>query len=94
MTGTRYKRRIKMYFITKNFQGFFIAYYIEISKLSGREWLWSSDSKCQAYLRILRLFEDRRCAVYSIHQVALMGATEGKEVGQWFGPNTVAQVLK
>lgn len=23
-----------------------------------------------------------------------MGASEGKEVGQWFGPNTVAQVLK
>ncbi|XP_034237784.1 cysteine protease ATG4B [Thrips palmi] len=60
----------------------------------GRDWVWNSDTKSQPYLRILRLFEDRRCAVYSIHQVALMGATEGKEVGQWFGPNTVAQVLK
>lgn len=60
----------------------------------GREWCWSAESKCQAYLKILRLFEDRRGAVYSIHQVAQMGATEGKEVGQWFGPNTIAQVLK
>jgi cysteine protease ATG4 len=40
------------------------------------------------------MFEDRRAATYSIHQIALMGASEGKEVGQWFGPNTVAQVLK
>jgi len=23
-----------------------------------------------------------------------MGVAEGKNVGQWFGPNTVAQVLK
>lgn len=23
-----------------------------------------------------------------------MGAMEGKAIGQWFGPNTVAQVLK
>jgi cysteine protease ATG4 len=40
------------------------------------------------------MFEDRRLAAYSIHQIALMGASEGKEVGQWFGPNTVTQVLK
>jgi cysteine protease ATG4 len=40
------------------------------------------------------MFEDRRTAAYSIHQIALMGASEGKEVGQWFGPNTVTQVLK
>jgi cysteine protease ATG4 len=40
------------------------------------------------------MFEDRRAAPYSIHQIALMGASEGKEVGQWFGPNTVTQVLK
>jgi len=25
---------------------------------------------------------------------ASMGVAEGKNVGQWFGPNTVAQVLK
>jgi len=26
--------------------------------------------------------------------VASMGASEGKAVGEWFGPNTVAQVLR
>lgn len=40
------------------------------------------------------MFEDRRTAPYSIHQIALMGASEGKDVGEWFGPNTVAQVLR
>lgn len=25
---------------------------------------------------------------------AQMGVSEGKDVGQWYGPNTVAQVLK
>ena len=25
---------------------------------------------------------------------ASMGATEGKSVGEWFGPNTIAHVLK
>ncbi|PSN40264.1 Cysteine protease ATG4B [Blattella germanica] len=60
----------------------------------GREWRWKQDSRNGSYLRILHMFEDRRAATYSIHQIALMGASEGKEVGEWFGPNTVAQVLK
>jgi len=45
-------------------------------------------------LKILKRFEDKRASAFSIHQIALMGASEGKEVGQWFGPNTIAQVLK
>ncbi|KAJ9586503.1 hypothetical protein L9F63_019861, partial [Diploptera punctata] len=60
----------------------------------GRDWSWSPETRNGSYLRILHMFEDRRAATYSIHQIALMGASEGKEVGQWFGPNTVAQVLK
>lgn len=46
------------------------------------------------YLQIVTRFEEKRQAPFSIHQIALMGASEGKEVGEWFGPNTVAQVLK
>ncbi|XP_067007161.2 cysteine protease ATG4B [Anabrus simplex] len=60
----------------------------------GREWIWTPDTKNKIYLQILHMFEDRRTAPYSIHQIALMGASEGKDVGQWFGPNTVAQVLR
>lgn len=52
------------------------------------------ETKNSTYLKILSRFEDKRAAAFSIHQIALMGASEGKEVGQWFGPNTIAQVLK
>jgi len=48
----------------------------------------------EKYLKILNLFQDKKTSTYSIHQLAQMGVSEGKEVGQWFGPNTVAQVLK
>lgn len=60
----------------------------------GRDWRWTPQCTDRVYLRILRMFEDRRTPPYSIHQIALMGASEGKEVGEWFGPNTIAQVLK
>lgn len=30
---------------------------------------------------------------YTIHQMAQMGVGEGKSIGEWFGPNTVAQML-
>lgn len=60
----------------------------------GRDWSWEPETRDTTYLKILQKFEDRRQAPFSIHQIALMGASEGKDVGQWFGPNTVAQVLK
>lgn len=46
------------------------------------------------YLKIVNLFEDNRKSGFSLRQIALMGNSEDKKVGQWFGPNTVAQVLK
>lgn len=60
----------------------------------GRDWRWSPETENTTYLKILKRFEDKRVAPFSIHQIAMMGASEGKEVGQWFGPNTIAQVLK
>lgn len=60
----------------------------------GSDWQWDADCKDPTYLKIIRKFEDNRQAPFSIHQIALMGASEGKDVGQWFGPNTVSQVLK
>lgn len=60
----------------------------------GRDWLWDPDNREIDYLKILRMFEDKRSAPYSIHQIALMGVSHGKQVGEWFGPNTIAQVLK
>ncbi|VVC26697.1 Hypothetical protein CINCED_3A005857 [Cinara cedri] len=60
----------------------------------GRDWRWDPDKRDIDYLKILRMFEDKKNAPYSIHQIALMGVSYGKQVGEWFGPNTIAQVLK
>jgi cysteine protease ATG4 len=47
-----------------------------------------------SYKQLLRLFSDDKLSPYSIHQISQMGESEGKPVGTWFGPNTVAQALK
>ena len=60
----------------------------------GRDWSWTRQRRDENYTTILKSFLDRKDAVYSIHQIAQMGVGEGKKVGQWFGPNTVAQVIK
>lgn len=60
----------------------------------GRDWRWSQGERNPNYLRIVSMFEDKRSGKYSVHQIALMGAVEGRAVGNWFGPNTVAQALK
>lgn len=74
----------------------FIVLLLFIMYLSflGRDWRWDPDKRDIDYLKILRMFEDKRSAPYSIHQIALMGVSHGKQVGEWFGPNTIAQVLK
>ncbi|KAF7281354.1 hypothetical protein GWI33_004837 [Rhynchophorus ferrugineus] len=65
-----------------------------LSLYLGRDWFWEPETKDKIYLDILKKFEDNRTAPFSIHQIASMGESEGKNIGQWFGPNTVAQVLK
>ncbi|XP_058125395.1 cysteine protease ATG4B [Anopheles ziemanni] len=61
----------------------------------GRDWRWSLDSRDETYLNIVNRFEDSKQAPFSLHQIALMGdSSEEKRIGEWFGPNTVAQVLK
>lgn len=34
------------------------------------------------------------CVTNQMFSIAQMGVGEGKSIGQWYGPNTVAQVLK
>ncbi|KAL3848532.1 hypothetical protein ACJMK2_019383 [Sinanodonta woodiana] len=60
----------------------------------GRSWRWDEGTSDEKYKRILRMFQDKKSSYYSIQQIASMGVSEGKAVGQWFGPNTIAQVLK
>ena len=61
-----------------------------------QEWEWQSNCENQplAYRKVLKKLSDDRNCCYSIHQIAQMGVQEGKEVGQWFGPNTIAQSLR
>ncbi|XP_060688441.1 cysteine protease ATG4A isoform X1 [Hemiscyllium ocellatum] len=61
----------------------------------GMDWRWEKGKwQPEQYHRILQSFLDRKDSCYSIHQMAQMGVGEGKSVGEWYGPNTVAQVLK
>ncbi|XP_055037157.2 cysteine protease ATG4A isoform X1 [Misgurnus anguillicaudatus] len=60
-----------------------------------RDWRWDPEKpQPKEYHRILHCFLDKKDSCYSIHQMAQMGVGEGKSVGEWYGPNTVAQVLK
>ncbi|XP_023577838.1 cysteine protease ATG4B [Octodon degus] len=61
----------------------------------GRDWRWAQQKRQpDSYFSVLNAFLDRKDSYYSIHQIAQMGVGEGKSIGQWYGPNTVAQVLK
>uniref|UniRef100_A0A4W4ECZ0 Cysteine protease n=1 Tax=Electrophorus electricus TaxID=8005 RepID=A0A4W4ECZ0_ELEEL len=60
-----------------------------------RDWRWlRGERQKEGYISILHAFIDKKDSYYSIHQIAQMGVGEGKSIGQWYGPNTVAQVLK
>uniref|UniRef100_A0A6Q2YAH0 Cysteine protease n=1 Tax=Esox lucius TaxID=8010 RepID=A0A6Q2YAH0_ESOLU len=61
----------------------------------GRDWRWvRGQPQKEEYISILNAFLDKKDSYYSLHQIAQMGVGEGKSIGQWYGPNTVAQVLK
>ncbi|XP_007502499.1 cysteine protease ATG4B isoform X1 [Monodelphis domestica] len=61
----------------------------------GRDWRWKQGRRqTDNYFNVLNAFIDKKDSYYSIHQIAQMGVGEGKSIGQWYGPNTVAQVLK
>lgn len=40
------------------------------------------------------MFEDHKLATFSLHIISQLGVDEGKPIGEWYGPNTVAQVLR
>jgi cysteine protease ATG4 len=37
---------------------------------------------------------DSNTSNYSIHRIALIGLQFDKNIGEWFGPTTISQVLK
>lgn len=61
----------------------------------GREWTWKKGGEGnEKYMMILKYFLDTKDSVYSIHHIAQTGLGEGKSIGQWFGPNTISQVIR
>lgn len=68
-----------------------------IYKNLGRDWRWSPcgfELNPEVYAKILKLFQDKEICPYSIHNIIRVSQQEGKVVGEWFGPNTIAQALK
>lgn len=68
-----------------------------LHKNLGRDWRWSPDgieANPEVYAKILKLFQDKEECPYSIHNIVRTGKLEGKVIGEWFGPNTIAQALK
>lgn len=68
-----------------------------LHKNLGRDWRWSPEgleANPEVYVKILKLFQDKEGCPYSIHNIVRTGQLEGKVIGEWFGPNTIAQALK
>ncbi|CAF4565189.1 unnamed protein product [Rotaria sp. Silwood2] len=68
--------------------------YLRFFLPAGRYFRWRPNITDPMYWEILNMFIDKRHSSYSIHQIVQMGNSEGKTIGQWFGPNTIAQVLR
>ncbi len=55
---------------------------------------WRLGQQTPHYIKILLWFLDSNTAPYSIHRIALLGKQYDKEIGEWFGPSTISQVLR
>ncbi|KAI9208359.1 uncharacterized protein BJ171DRAFT_491094 [Polychytrium aggregatum] len=63
----------------------------------GRDWRLVNNSDkptMTLYSKIVSWFLDSNSSPYSIHRVALLGQQYDKEIGAWFGPGTISQVLR
>ncbi|KAF9934488.1 Cysteine protease atg4b [Linnemannia zychae] len=71
-----------------------------VQVLMGREWkVHHHDQPSQRrqgrrYKEIVNWFVDEPERPYSIHRIAKQGLALDKRIGEWFGPSTVANVLK
>ncbi|KAI9323343.1 hypothetical protein BX666DRAFT_1885926 [Dichotomocladium elegans] len=64
----------------------------------GREWRrdrMATEEQNKTYRRIIQWFLDELSprAPFSIHRIALLGKQLGKNIGEWFGPSTISQVI-
>ncbi|CDH54939.1 cysteine protease atg4a [Lichtheimia corymbifera JMRC:FSU:9682] len=62
----------------------------------GRDWRREDNAEQnKEYRKIIQWFLDELSprAPFSIHRIALLGKQLGKSIGEWFGPNTISQVI-
>ncbi|KAI9495554.1 hypothetical protein BDB00DRAFT_760092 [Zychaea mexicana] len=59
------------------------------------DWRRRGNEKDVQYLKIIQWFLDELSprAPFSIHRIALLGKQLGKNIGEWFGPSTISQVI-
>ncbi|KAL2911351.1 Cysteine protease atg4 [Polyrhizophydium stewartii] len=64
--------------------------------LLGRDWRIAdkSEGSWLAYTQIVSRFLDVNASPFSIHRIAILGKQFDKEIGEWFGPSTISQVLR
>ncbi|ELR19150.1 cysteine protease, putative [Acanthamoeba castellanii str. Neff] len=62
--------------------------------LLGTEWRRQSDRSSPLYAKMVQWFADDPKQPFSLHRIAHAGLKYGKNVGEWFGPSTMAQVLE
>lgn len=56
---------------------------------------WRRQSDCSPlYTKMVQWFADDPKQPFSLHRIAHAGLKYGKNVGEWFGPSTMAQVLE
>ncbi|KAI8342765.1 hypothetical protein BC941DRAFT_345317 [Chlamydoabsidia padenii] len=64
----------------------------------SRQWRRTdpSDPTWKTYTKITHWFLDELSprAPFSIHRIALLGKQLGKNIGEWFGPSTISQVIQ
>lgn len=62
----------------------------------GRDWKLGDlvdETETAAYISIMFQFLDSADSAFSIHRLALVGRQLAKNIGEWFGPSTIAQAL-
>lgn len=73
-----------------------------ITHFLGRAWRFDADSQVYTtaedhiHRKIIRWFGDQqsRNSPFSLHKLVELGKKNGKKIGEWYGPGSVAHVLK
>jgi len=65
-----------------------------VRHLLGLEWRRTKSECSPLYVKLIQWFADDPKQPYSLHRVAHAGLKYDKNVGEWFGPSTMAQVIE